>query len=55
MMDYLMKKIWTKIKSQCKPWTLFYASEFEIKWEKFINKIFIEEKDYKWKIYVYEV
>jgi len=55
MMDYLMKKIWTKIKSECKPGTLFYASEFEIKWEEFIEKINIEEKDYKGKIFVYKV
>ncbi len=52
---YLMKKIWIKVKAECKPWTLFYASEFEIKWEKFIDKIVIEKKDYKWKIFVYKV
>jgi hypothetical protein len=55
LIPYLMNKIWIKIKSECKPWTLFYVSEFEIKGEKFIDKIIIEEKDYKWKIFVYEV
>lgn len=55
MISYLMKKIWTKIKSECKAWTLFYSSEFEIKWEKYIDKILINEKDYKGKIFVYVV
>ena len=31
---YLMQKIWKKIKTECKPWTLFYSNSFEINGEK---------------------
>lgn len=49
---YLMKKIWKKIKKECKPWTLFYSNSFEIKWEKPYKKFKASETSL---IYVYKV
>ena len=50
--SYLMKKIWEKIKRECKPWTLFYSNAFELKWEKVLQKIPVSGKGF---IYVYKV
>jgi hypothetical protein len=52
MIPYLMTKIWNKIKKECKPWTLFYSSAYEIKWVKEYQKIEIKENNF---IYVYKV
>lgn len=49
---YLMKKIWKKIKAECKPGTLFYSNSFEIKWEKPFKSFNASETS---KIYVYKV
>jgi SAM-dependent methyltransferase len=55
MISYLMKKIWKKIKKECKPWTLFYSSEFVIKWEKYYDMVHIKNEKYKGDIYIYKV
>jgi len=52
MIDYLMLKIWTKIKKECKTGTLFYSNSFQIKWEKPYKTIKASENSF---IYVYKV
>jgi hypothetical protein len=52
MIPYMMPKIWSKIKKECKKWTLFYTSSFDIKSEKYYKKIEIK----KWNhLYIYKV
>lgn len=50
--SFLMKKIWSKIKRECKPWTLFYSNWFEIKWEKPYKQFKISETSF---MYVYKI
>jgi len=49
---YLMKKVWKKMKKECKPWTLLYSNSFEIKNEKPIKKIKTTKNRF---LYVYQV
>lgn len=49
---YLLRKIWKKIKKECKVWTLFYSNAFKINWVKEYKKIHIDNKNF---IYVYKV
>lgn len=49
---YLMNKIWKKVKSECREWTLFYSNSFCIKWEKEFKKIKIKEDTF---LYIYKV
>lgn len=55
MTPYLMKKIWKKIKNECKDWTLFYSNAYEIKWEKIFKTIKIEKWKYCSYLYIYKV
>lgn len=52
MLPYLLKKIWKKIKKECKSWTLFYSNTFKIFWEKEFQKLHIDKEIY---IYIYKV
>jgi hypothetical protein len=47
-----MKRVWEKISSECKVWTLLYSSAFEIADKKPKEKILIQDQKY---FYVYEV
>ena len=56
LMPHLMKKVWNKISTECKPWTLFYVNAFEIPDVKAIKEIELERKGkFVKKLWVYEV
>lgn len=55
MIPYLMKRIWKKIKSECKKGTLFYSASFKIRGEKEHSIIEIKKDKYCSYIYVYRV
>ncbi len=50
-MPYLMNKIWYKIETECKKWTLVYSNSFDIKSQIPINKFETTPGRY---IYVYQ-
>ena len=55
MIPYLMWKIWKKLSSECKKWTLLISSAYEVPGIKCDKKIKIEKWSYKSFYYVYKV